>query len=887
MNRHAYSPLFDPHSLVVIAERPLPVGATLPARLAAATTWAEHDFLGRLTLPATLNGVVAGERLDLALISVPGGRLGAALALLEAHRPRAAIVHTREPSAALTAACRAWAESHDCALMGPHAFGLQRPQAGLNASLHPVLARPGRVAVVAQSHSIMAAMMDWADDTQTGFSAVVAPGSEAVIDAAAILDFLASDPYTDSIALYLENIRDAREFMSALRAAASVKPVVVLKPGRNDQAERLFPPVTGTSGERSPSALPADMVCDAALRRAGALRVHYFMQLFSTVKALGYGSRPRGRRIAIIANGSGPARLALDLMTPNRFLACAQLAADTRGALVRLLSPAARADNPVIEFAPLDVDTVSQTLHYVTADAGVDGVLLLLAPDADSDLAGIASHLAQAVPQARKPIITCLMGDASMRPLRRLLAEAGVPTFRTPETAADAFGQLASHHYNQQLLLQTQPPEPLDEPADLTTAQAVIDAVRADGRTELTADESQRLLAAFRVNVATVPAHADTDTLDGALGAAVKLASSEPCPAVSAPTGPGTEPAPTRTTADAQASAANALTDPAAEPASAPRLRTTGLPPATIQIARDALFGPVIRLDESGAWAQPTSAGLELPPLNGFLARRLIERSRWWRTLLPQATPMALDALENLLIDVAEVATELPDVESVVLEPVTLDDQGPRIARGRVVLTARPSGLRAGTRHGHPHLTIAPYPTHWVSDCQFSDGTPWALRPIRPEDAEPLQAFIRGLSAQARYMRFISAMRELPPRMLARYTQVDYHRELALLGTTMVPNPDHRNHPREVVIGVAHYLRNPDGISAEYALVIGDDWQRRGLGKRLMTALIEAAREQGLHYLEGVVLTNNKPMLKLMTSLGFVNDADPEDPSMRSVWLKL
>lgn len=880
MNRHAYSPLFDPHSLVVIAERPLPVGATLPARLAAATTWAEHDFFGRLTLPATLQGVAPGERPDLALISVSGGRLGAALALLDTHRPRAAIVHTREPSAALTAACRAWAESHDCALMGPHAFGLQRPQAGLNASLHPVLARPGRVAVVAQSHSIMAAMMDWADDTQTGFSAVVAPGSEAVLDAAAILDFLASDPYTDSIALYLENIRDAREFMSALRAAASVKPVVVLKPGRNDQAERLFPPVTGTTGERSPTALPADMVCDAALRRAGALRVHYFMQLFSTVKALGYGSRPRGRRIAIIANGSGPARLALDLMTPNRFLACAQLATDTRGALMRLLSPAARADNPVIEFAPLDVDTVAQALQYVTADAGVDGVLLLLAPDADSDLTGIANHLAQAVPQARKPIITCLMGDASMRPLRRLLAEAGVPTFRTPETAADAFGQLASHHYNQQLLLQTQPPEPLDAPADLVTAQAVIDAVRADGRTELTAEESRRLLAAFRVTIDTPPAHADTDTLDGALGAAVTLATAEPCPALQTP-GPDTSPA------DAALPGAGAVTDPTVDAAPTARVRTTDLPPAIIQVARDALFGPIIRLDESGAWAQPTSAGLELPPLNGFLARRLIERSRWWRTLLPQATPMALDALENLLIDVAEVATELPDVESVLLEPVTLDDQGPHIAQGRIVLTARPSGLRAGTRHGHPHLTIAPYPTHWVSDCQFSDGTPWALRPIRPEDAEPLQAFIRGLSAQARYMRFISAMRELPPRMLARYTQVDYHRELALLGTTMVPNPEHRNHPHEVVIGVAHYLRNPDGISAEYALVIGDDWQRRGLGKRLMTALIEAAREQGLHYLEGVVLTNNKPMLKLMTSLGFVNDPDPEDPGMRSVWLKL
>jgi acetyltransferase len=188
---------------------------------------------------------------------------------------------------------------------------------------------------------------------------------------------------------------------------------------------------------------------------------------------------------------------------------------------------------------------------------------------------------------------------------------------------------------------------------------------------------------------------------------------------------------------------------------------------------------------------------------------------------------------------------------------------------------------------GYPHMAIHPYPTRLVQVRRMDDGMPWVIRPIRPEDGESLQAFIRGLSERSRYMRFVSMLRELTPRMLARYTQIDYHRELALVACTQVPNPEHRGHPREVIIGFAHYLRNPDGRGAEYALVIGDDWQKRRLGGQLMQALVAEARDQGLEYIEGLILSTNRPMLTLMTRLGMVNDADPEDPTMRRVWMDL
>jgi acetyltransferase len=184
-------------------------------------------------------------------------------------------------------------------------------------------------------------------------------------------------------------------------------------------------------------------------------------------------------------------------------------------------------------------------------------------------------------------------------------------------------------------------------------------------------------------------------------------------------------------------------------------------------------------------------------------------------------------------------------------------------------------------------MAIHPYPYRWVQALAFGGSREGVLRPIRPEDAHGLQTFIQGLSERSRYMRFVSMMRELTPRMLARYTQIDYHRELALVVTTRVPNPADRGRETEIIIGLAHYLRHADGQGAEYALVIGDDWQRLGLGGCLMKKLLVAAREQGLEYIDGVVLTENRPMLELMKQLGFVSERDPEDSSVRRVWFDL
>ena len=812
MLRHAFDPLFEPRTLLVVGDRPIPIAHTQPEGLRGHFTRVECQYGQPIIVPEVLEGVAPGARLDLALVCMAPQRLSETLMQLVRARPRAMILlphdvvdpypeRTRE-------LCREWALLHDCALLGPNA-GVQRPHAGLNLSQYPNIARSGRLALVAQSRGIASALMDWAEDVHLGFSTAVAIGEEAVTRLPQILEYLATDPRTDSIVLYLEEIDVGRAFMSALRAAASVKPVVVLKVGRAQD-----------------SAL-ADATFDAVLRRAGAVRVRYFLQLFSALKVLGYARRPKGRRLAIMSNASGPAQMALDMIATGVPFLKAELSAPTRKVLGKLLEPGASPTNPVITRQPMSAGLTRVMLDSLLEDTAVDGVLVLLTPDARADLGAVTTELALIAPHARKPVITCFMGDAGMRPLRRRLDEAGTPAFRTPESAAHAFGVLASYHYNQQLLQQMQPPEPEGRLPDLSAARKLISDVRAEGRYKLSDQEAQTLFGIFDIPIKLSPEAESHDALH--------------------------------------------------------------LVPMAITVECDRRFGPVIRFSAGGPAASllgPDEA-MDLPPLNRYLARQLVKRSQLWqRSLASHVTP---DVHESLLVALEKVSTlisELPDVEELRVDPLYANLHGLYAIRVSIGLhlQARQQNPQSS---GYPHMAIHPYPYRWVQHLQFSDAREWTLRPIRPEDAQALQEFIRGLSDRSRYMRFVSMMRELTPRMVARYTQIDYHRELALVATTSVPNPANRGLPTDAVIGLAHYLRHADGRGAEYALVIGDDWQRQGLGAKLMRKLIDAAAEQGLEYIDGLVLSENKPMLALMTSLGFTNDPDPEDPSLRRVWLKL
>lgn len=815
MLRHRLAALFEPRSLLVLSSRAVPVMLNPPPALQKSITVVEVQAGGPITLPQRLDGLENGERPDLALLCVSDTRLPEALDALQGCRPRALMLLTADVPSADPAAdhklCQTWARRNGCLLVGPRAFGIQRPGAGLNLTHMPELAQAGRVALVSQSGSIAAAVLDWAAEIGLGFSTVVSPGDDAGERMANILDYLATDPATDSIVLHLEQLTSLRELASALRAAAGVKPVVVLKSGRARQ------------GPDSPQ----DAIFNALLRRVGAVRVPYFVQLFSAIKALGNPQRPRGRRIALLSNGAGTSQLALDVMGANSAVFRAELSRMSVLELTKLLEPGAEVTNPVITRAPLSAEVLRKLIDIVAVDRGVDGILVLLAPDPLADMPAVVKQLAQAVTTVRKPIISCFMGDATMRPLRHLLDSAGTPAFRTPESAANAFGVLASYHYNQTLSLQMLPPEPLGKPARLKEASLLIRSARMQGRLSLLPEETARLFSCFHIPIDTF----STVRLEGQAAEAIAMA---------------------------------------------------------IRVHRDPELGSYINFGSGGRQAiSANDRAVELPPLNGFLARQLVERSAVWRKILSrQLSVVASDALQEAIEKVSDLICELPDVESLVIDPLYATDTQ-LLARSVKVQLSDVEFTELSGASGYRHLAIHPYPHNLVQNKTFEDGVSWMLRPIRPEDAEALQAFVRDLSDESRYMRFVSMLRELTPRMLARYTRIDYDRELALVATVQLPNPAHRGYMHEQIIGFAHYLRNADGRGAEYALVISDNWQRRKLGKQLMGGLIEAARMQGLSYIDGLVLSSNRAMLALMAHLGFQNDAVPDDPELRRVWLDL
>ena len=823
MFRHALDPLFQPAHLLVVSDRPLPLFQALPKALQAHTTRVTFEPGQSPVVPERLVGVDPSQRLDLAVLCVPPLLIASTLAALGAHRPQAVIVMAHDvidPDPKETRRlCEDWARANQCALLGPFSFGLQRPHQGLNLSQHPLLARPGRAALVAQSRTVMAGVMDWADDVFVGFSTAIALSDQGVTRLPQVLDYLASDPRTDSIAIYLEEIEDGRAFMSAIRAAAIIKPVVVLKSGAADES------------------LQADLAFDAALRRAGAVRVTYFIQLFSALKVFGYSRRPMGRRVVVFSNGEGPAQLALDLAVEGGPIKKASLKPQTLWRLGKWLEPGSVTHNPVVSHQPLTSTLVNEVMAALIADENVEGVLVVLAPDRRTDFADVAKALALLAPKAHKPVVTCFMGDAGMRPIRRILDQAGASAFRTPESAANAFGILARYHDSQQLLLQMQPTEPTHAKPDVAGARRLLAEKVSQGVATLTEDEAWSLFSCFHLPLQRLAS--DTD---------------QPL----------------------------SLTDVS----------------SAISVLRDKRFGPVIRYGAGGSLGAfyPAQAGADLAPLNHFLAKRLVQRSEYWQKRSQAHFPPAIvNQLLMALELISDLVSECPEITALRLDPIVVRDNGLRVAHVSVTLDGAGMG-QDPVLLGYPHMAIHPYPRHWVQRLALGEKQAGVLRPIRPDDAQALQDFIRHLSEQARYMRFVSMMRELTPRMLARYTQVDYDRELALVATVKGRGAqgasDDPTQPEQVavddrIIGLAHYLRNPDGRGAEYALVIADDWQGRGLGRRLMTCLIDAAREQGLSYIEGLVLANNRPMLSLMTGLGMVNDPDPDDPAMRRVWLAL
>ncbi|HEY0719931.1 MAG TPA: bifunctional acetate--CoA ligase family protein/GNAT family N-acetyltransferase [Gammaproteobacteria bacterium] len=893
MGKHYLSRLFEPHSVAIFgaSDRPNAVGTLVFCNMLT------DGFTGQVYPINPKHTEVRGHRayasldelgkpVDLAVITTPAATVPGIIEACGEHGVKAAVILSagfREVGGEglkLEQAVVENARRYGLRFIGPNCLGIMRPALGLNVTFNKGVAQPGRLALVSQSGALCTAILDWAAPNAIGFSTVISTGISADVDFGEILDYLVADAQTESILLYIEGIHNARSFVSAIRAAARVKPVIVLKVGRHAAGSKAALSHTG-------ALVGADDVFAAALRRAGVVRGMRIGHLFAAATTLASHYRAKGGRLAIVTNGGGPGVMASD-RAADLAIPLAELTPATLERLNSVLPATWSHTNPVDVIGDATAERYRAAVAACLDDPGVDGVLVILTPQAMTEPLAVAEALIDMAASHSKPLLTCWMGVTQVSAGRDALIRAGIPSLHTPEAAVEAFSYLTSYYQNQQLLLQTPGPlAPHRVAPDVEGARLIIEGALAEGRKVLSEVESKALLGAFHIPAArTVVVRSPNEALvqAEAMGFPVAMKINSPDIIHKSDAGgvrlginsaQGVRSAYNEIITAVQHYRPNATLDGVAIE---PMLQRPNGRELLVGIFTDPLFGPVITFGYGGTAVEIMGdRAVALPPLNRFLVSDLIERTRIARMLgaFRHLPPIDSSALEDVLLRVSEMACELPWLRELDINPLIVDESGAMAVDARVVVDY-PSGVQ----ERYAHMAIYPYPSHLISHCQLPDGTDLTIRPIRPEDAEIEQAFVRGLSERTKYLRFMQTLDELTPAMLARFTQIDYDREMALIAVVEVSGG-------EVEIGVARYIINPDGKSCEFAIVVADPWQHHGIAHRLMAQLMEPARERGLEVMEGEVLASNHEMLALARVMGFTIRDLPDDPAIRHISRRL
>jgi acetyltransferase len=822
---------------------------------------------------------------DLAVIATPAATVPGIVAELAARGTRATVVisagfgelgeagRTRQ-QAMLDAARPAMLR-----IVGPNCLGLLVPGRGINASFAPRQALPGDLAFIAQSGAVLTAVLDWASERRIGFSHLVSVGGMADVDVGDLLDYLATDSSTRAILLYVEAITQARKFMSAARAAARAKPVVVIKAGRSEAAAKAARSHTGALAG-------ADAVYEAAFRRAGMLRVDDLDELFAAVATLATGLDATGDRLAIVSNGGGVGVLATDsLIAEGGRLA--ELGADTLTRLDQALPPVWSHANPVDLIGDATGERYAAALEALLADPGNDAILVMNCPTAVADSTEAAEATVGAAAGQRRPVLTCWLGDGAAAEARRLFAAHRMPSYETPSAAIRAFMHLVRYRRNQASLREVPPSVPEHLAPDRAAAEAIIDAALAEGRAWLSEAEAKRVLGMWDIpvvptEVAATPAEATA--IAARLGQPVALKILSPDITHKSDVG-----GVMLGLADPMAVLEAARTMLANLRAHQPEARLEGF---TVQpmvdlrhgfellvgLADDPTFGPVILFGQGGTAVEVIrDRALALPPLNPALARALIDSTRIAALLkgYRDRPPADLDALALTLVKVAQLAADLDRVAELDINPLLAGRDGVLALDARI-------RVAAPAQRGTARFAIRPYPQELEQAVTLADGRRLEVRPIRPEDAAALRHLVERKTAPAdRRLRFFAAIRVLSPELCARLTQIDYDREMALVAL------DPALPAEEGFCGVVRIAADPDRRRAEYAILVQSDLKGHGLGTALMRIILDYARSQGIGEVFGMVLRENRAMLELAEHLGFRAVVHPEDPELVEVRLAL
>ena len=876
--------LLEPASIVVVgaSDRAGSVGATVWRNLRAGSF--KGPIFAVNAKHATIGGVAAFARAadlpqapDLAVICTPPDTVAGLIAELGERGTRAAIVMTAGLGSAQKTAMLDAARPFVLRILGPNCLGLLTPRLGLNASFAHTDALVGGVAFVSQSGGLVTAVLDWAKSRRLGFSTMVSVGERSDVDFGDLLDHLASDSNTRSILLYIESIEAPRKFMSAARAAARNKPVIVVKAGRAGNGVKAAASHTGALAG-------SDIVFDAAIRRAGMLRVDTLQDLFMAAETLARFGANRDESLTLMTNGGGAGVMAADAAAlagvPLRELSVA-----VRARLDAALPPTWSRGNPIDIIGDAPVQRYTETLQTLLADRASGAVLFMHSPTAivrSDDVARACAPLVRAAPGR---VMACWLGDAAVADARRIFEDAGAADYATPEEAVRAFAMLATYRRNQALLLEA-PAASESTPPDIGAARRVVDAALADGRELLGEAEAKAVLKAYGIPVVeTVAVAADADAAVAAANTigypvALKIRS----PDVSHKSDVG--------------GVSLGLADARAVREAVDRMLkrvATLRPDANIagftvqQMVRrpfaqelivgasvDPLFGPVLLFGQGGTAVEVIAdRAIALPPLNRVLARDLVSRTRVARLLAGYRDhpPARIDAICDVLIALSQMLSDLPELAELDINPLWADHEGVIALDARLRLSRTAGG-------GAARFAIAPYPAELIETLAWS-GEAIVLRPIRPEDEPQHRAFVEQLQPADLRLRFFYVRRELPRSELARLTQIDYAREMSFIAVRRSPDG------AEETLGVVRAATDPDNVDAEFAIVVRSDLKAHGLGHALLAKMIGYLRGRGTRRMVGFVMHENLPMRKLALAQGFVVDAAASDADALRVVLDL
>lgn len=752
-------------------------------------------------------------------------------------------------------------------IIGPNCLGVMRPPTGLNATFAGKIARAGSVGFISQSGALCTAVLDWSLRENVGFSAFISVGSMLDVGWGDLIDYLGDDPKTQSIVMYMETIGDARSFLSAAREVALSKPIIVIKPGRTDGAARAAASHTG-------SLTGSDDVLDAAFRRSGVLRVNSIAEVFYMAEVLAKQPRPKGPRLTILTNAGGPGVLAVDALLMNGG-ELAELSKETLDALNQILPLAWSHNNPIDVLGDAGAERYAKALEIAAKDPKTDGLLVILTPQAMTDATQTAEQLKPYAKTSGKPVIASWMGGADVARGEEILNHADIPTFPYPDTAARMFAYMWGYTYALRGLYETPSlsgREDVDAP-DVARATKLINGVRKSGRSLLTEFESKQLLAAY--GIPTVDTRIAKDEAEAA-----KLAAEIGYPVVlklySQTITHKTDVGGVKldlATAAAVKRAFTAIKKSVVEKAGAKHF--LGVTVQTmikldgyeliLGSSLDPQFGPVLLFGTGGQLVEVfKDRALALPPLNVTLARRWMERTRIFTALqgVRGRPPVDLVALEQLLVRFSQLVVEQRWVKEIDINPLLVSPERLIALDARVVLH-EPNV----TEENLPKLAIRPYPTQYVNTAKLKDGTPIVIRPIRPEDEPLMVDFHHSLSEESVYLRYfhmIALGQRVAHDRLTRICFNDYDREIALVAEYEDPKTATRQ-----ILGLARLSKETGTDSAQFSMLISDNYQRRGLGTELLRRLVEVGREEGLKRITAEILPENLGMQAVCEKLKF------------------